>query len=33
MEIDKKIILKLLKILDELKKTTEGLKEENITYK
>ena len=30
MEIDKKIILKLLKILDELKKTTEGLKEENI---
>tara|TARA_Y100000813_G_C23825601_1_gene195079 strand:+ start:149 stop:505 length:357 start_codon:yes stop_codon:yes gene_type:complete len=30
MEIDKKIILKLLKILDELKKTTEGLKDVNI---
>ena len=30
MEIDKKIILKLLKILDELKRTTEGLKEVNI---
>ena len=30
MEIDKKIILKLLKILDELKKNTEGLKDVNI---
>ncbi len=29
MEIDKKIILKLLKILDELKRTTEGLKDLN----
>ena len=30
MEIDKKIILKLLKILDELKRNTEGLKDVNI---
>ena len=30
MEIDKKISLKLLKILDELKRNTEGLKDVNI---
>ena len=30
MEIDKKIILKLLKVLDELKRNTKGLKDVNI---